>query len=264
MVASPPDVPTRLPPEVLDEVREAVQARAKDAEQRLAEWLDAHGLKGWSALVANGPVVGTLVREAEERDADVVLLGSRGLNHLESALLGSVTRAVLHRAHTDVLVARPRAANGPLRRIVVATDLQAPSVAAARRAFDLAERDRAELVLLHVIDPGEWAGALYPTPAEGRFNAEWLRKHVLDGLAEMNRVHLGGRADEVVVHGHAAGSIVAKAKELHADLVVVGTHGGGALSRALLGSTADAVAERAGRSVLVVRRPPETRESASP
>ena len=47
-----------------------------------------------------------IVRVAEREEADLIVLGSRGLNALESLLLGSVSEHVVHHAHCSVLVVR--------------------------------------------------------------------------------------------------------------------------------------------------------------
>jgi len=48
---------------------------------------------------------------AEELEAEPIVLGARGLSRVESALLGSVSAAVLVHAHRPVLVIPPRAAS---------------------------------------------------------------------------------------------------------------------------------------------------------
>jgi nucleotide-binding universal stress UspA family protein len=70
----------------------------------------------------------------------------------------------------------------------------------------------------------------------------------------MNEEFFAGRAAELAIHARAASGIVSKARELGVDLVVVGSHGGGPVSRLLLGSVAEAVAADAPCSVLVVRQ----------
>ena len=47
-----------------------------------------------------------IVRVAEREEADLIVLGSRGLNVLESLLLGSVSDHVVRHAHCSVLVVR--------------------------------------------------------------------------------------------------------------------------------------------------------------
>ena len=56
-----------------------------------------------------------------------------------------------------------------------------------------------------------------------------------------------------ILHGRAAPTIVEAARSWSADLIVVGSHGFGFWSRALLGSVSNAVVHHAPCSVLIVR-----------
>jgi nucleotide-binding universal stress UspA family protein len=68
---------------------------------------DEHGVEAdWEIL--QGEPATEIVRLASERDADLIVLGSRGLGAVAGAFLGSVSREVLHEADRPVLVARPR------------------------------------------------------------------------------------------------------------------------------------------------------------
>jgi nucleotide-binding universal stress UspA family protein len=53
----------------------------------------------------------TIVRIAEERKAQAVAVGSRGLSGLKATFLGSTSQGVVHRAHVPVLVVRDGAAS---------------------------------------------------------------------------------------------------------------------------------------------------------
>jgi nucleotide-binding universal stress UspA family protein len=59
---------------------------------------------------------------------------------------------------------------------------------------------------------------------------------------------------EVVQDGPPASGILQFAEDRHADLIAIGTHGRGGLSRAVLGSVADKVVRGAHCPVLVVPR----------
>jgi nucleotide-binding universal stress UspA family protein len=68
----------------------------------LAEELGVHAR---SALLVGDPV-DEIVAYADSVDADVLVLGSRGHGAIASALLGSVSRGVLHETRRRVLVVR--------------------------------------------------------------------------------------------------------------------------------------------------------------
>ena len=61
------------------------------------------GIPATAELVAGDPVV-EIVRAADRLDADLIVVGSRGLGRVKAALLGSVSRGVLAEAKRPVLV----------------------------------------------------------------------------------------------------------------------------------------------------------------
>lgn len=82
-----------------------------DAEARtnaLAEarkYVEDHGLKG-VFIEGHGNPADVLVQEAEESGADLIVVGTRGLNAAQRAFMGSVSTNVVHHATCDVLVVR--------------------------------------------------------------------------------------------------------------------------------------------------------------
>jgi nucleotide-binding universal stress UspA family protein len=57
-------------------------------------------------VAALGPPINSLLDVAEQRSADLLVVGSRGLNTLKGRILGSVPSEVARRADCDVLVVR--------------------------------------------------------------------------------------------------------------------------------------------------------------
>lgn len=124
-----------------------------------------------------------------------------------------------------------------LSQILFPTDYSEVSATAGRMAADLARHFKARLHVVHVVPP-----VTDPGPAES------LPSAVAD---------LGPGLDAVtsVVHGRPAREIVAYAAQHGIDVIVMGTHGRTGVTRALLGSVAEAVVRRAGCPVLTVPGP---------
>jgi len=139
----------------------------------------------------------------------------------------------------------------PIARILLATDLSAASAGAADEALDLASRLGASLLAVSVIDPGQlrMPGGHFGQRVD-QVRAE--RERIAQALVARGR-RLGIRVDFLIWEGEPGESIVAAAEAEHADLIVVGSHGRGAVGRFLIGSVSDHVVRNAPCPVLVVR-----------
>lgn len=116
-----------------------------------------------------------------------------------------------------------------------------------------------EIKVLNVVEPPalllgrEMSG---PDPEfEGVWNA--LRDQAKDLVAKATEAlrKPGVDVTPALVEGDPKSKILDLAKEWHADLIVVGSHGRKGLSRFLLGSVSEAVARHAHCSVEIVRTP---------
>ncbi len=143
-----------------------------------------------------------------------------------------------------------------LRRILHATDFSAASRPAFRMAVGLARREHAALLLLHVLTPPSpfaiTGGPMPPSYLELLEGARRAaRRRLAQTLAQARGA--GARASARMVEGGAAERILSLARRWHPDLIVIGTHGRGAVSRFLMGSVAEQVVRRASSPVLTVR-----------
>jgi universal stress protein A len=143
-----------------------------------------------------------------------------------------------------------------IRRILVPTDFSDCALPAVRYAAELADKFSAELILLHVIPDTVLAlpDAVMPTPAPmADLNALTdAGKQGLANLIKAEKLESRHPRPEVRI-GSPTAEIIAAAKELHADLVCIGTHGREGISRVLLGSVAEHVLRQAPCPVLTVR-----------
>jgi nucleotide-binding universal stress UspA family protein len=143
-----------------------------------------------------------------------------------------------------------------IKKILAATDFSEHAEYAIRWAVELAQRFGAEVRLLHVYDYPTYAlpdGALIPA-ADVVSN---LLVEVEEQLeAEQHKFEGRGVAISIDARqGAAAEEIAACAAEWSADLIVVGTHGRGALAHLLIGSVAERVVRKAHCPVTTVRLP---------
>ena len=142
-----------------------------------------------------------------------------------------------------------------LKRILTATDFSQPSQVALRYAAALAKAFSAEVILCHVLEKPDFLSSLPPV-AEGYFPpnlAEIQEKHARTqcekALAEAGLA----QARVLLLHGSPAHEITSAAAKENSDLIIVGTHGRGAIAHLLLGSVAERVVRSAPCPVLTVR-----------
>ena len=217
-----------------DDARTALQDLARSA--------------GAEVAVLTGSVAAEIAADASSWGADLVVVGARGHSRVRDLLLGSVARAVLRRVKTSVLVVR---SDAPVRVVAAGTDFSEPAAKALAAARALAEAAGASLVLFHAADPAIWGeaeGVRARAPAGARD-----RTAVEAALRRRVEAMLPPGARAVVESGRPVETGALVARDVGADLLVLGDHGPGAMERALLGSVAEGLAERAPCSVLVAR-----------
>jgi nucleotide-binding universal stress UspA family protein len=139
----------------------------------------------------------------------------------------------------------------PGMKLLLATDLSEASSSATEQAFDLAVRLDAALLVVSVIDPGS---LLLPG---GRFRARvdqvrGRREQLAQALVERGR-EMGVEVSFLVWTGDPGDQIVSAAEAERVDMVLVGSHGRGAVGRLFLGSVSEHVVRNAPCPVLVVR-----------
>ena len=138
-----------------------------------------------------------------------------------------------------------------LKKILVATDFSECSRKALDYATSLGRQFNAELIILHVIE------AMPPQfrIVEAMLMENSLHDEAVHQLQEWS-AHLGPEVKVTTVlreGSPASKEIVEVAKQLEADLVVIGNHGRKALERRLMGNTAERVVRFAPCPVLVIK-----------
>jgi len=139
------------------------------------------------------------------------------------------------------------------KHILVATDFGDSSDRALDLAVELAQKFAAALTIVHSWEAPiySYGGALYEPVDFVASIEQAVRKHLNEAVMDLRK--RVPNANSALRTGPPWEEVLAAAKELHADLIVLGTHGRRGLNRALLGSVAEKVVRMAEVPVLTVR-----------
>jgi 3-phenylpropionate/trans-cinnamate dioxygenase ferredoxin reductase subunit len=205
----------------LYEAAEAARSKKVDATAELIE-----GTPGESILAA-----------ALKHDADLIVVGNRGMGQATRFRLGSVPDWVAHDAPCDLLIvdttgrAGPRDPAPPYTRILAGTDGSGTATEAVRKAYTLASVYAGSVILVHVGDP--LVGAIK-----------------LDEVASAKPEDV--EVEKRTVEGDPAQRICELAEAEDVQLVVVGNKGMAGVKR-FLGSVPNKVAHEVPSDVLIVK-----------
>ena len=143
------------------------------------------------------------------------------------------------------------------KRILVPLDFSASSLRALDDAVALARSFKAELILMHAVEPIYYAGA------GGAFGPVYDTGMLLQELARSGREQLSRIAAKIEKRrvkvrtllqiGTPYDVILRAAKKQKADLILLSTHGRTGLAHVLMGSVAEKVVQHASCAVLTVR-----------
>jgi nucleotide-binding universal stress UspA family protein len=155
-----------------------------------------------------------------------------------------------------------------IKKILYATDLSENSRLAFGHAASLAMQYRAEMIVLHVIEPINPNTYMQISGAMGE--SEWvnlqldyentmvdslgtkLRRFCQNLEADIQDINI--KDDNLLIRkGMSVDVILSTALEKDADIIVMGTHGYGMVKDALVGGTARRIVRRSDIPVLVVR-----------
>lgn len=143
-----------------------------------------------------------------------------------------------------------------IKKILYATDYSKASARAFDEAVKLAKQNRAELLVVHVVEPTPYVAGEEFGSAEVYAKLEDMAKR--DAQSSMSKLmqrlkQLKVKAQSFLLKGSAREQIVKAAKSKKVDLIVIGTHGRTGLSKLFMGSVAGSVVSTAACPVMTVR-----------
>ncbi|MCA1748211.1 MAG: universal stress protein [Sphingomonadales bacterium] len=203
-------------------------------------------------IVLRGSVPQTLADAARDARCDLIVTGIARLNSLRDHILGTAVDYLVRQASVPVLIVK-EIAEGPYRRLMVATDLSSCSRAALETA--LALFPKAKIDLVHA----------YHTPYEGFLRSEQIVDDVRREAEEDVQRFLRSpslpagtrrRIKAKAMVGELAIVMKQALDRSEPDLVVLGTHGKSGFVHATIGSRAAELLSWLPCDVLMVRNNP--------
>jgi nucleotide-binding universal stress UspA family protein len=250
-------------PQLVEDSRKAGEKLVKQASEKLKN----AGLQVSTHLHMGLPDK-AINKYAREWGADLIMIGSRGLNEVTRFLLGSVAQAVLRDAPCSVEIVRfSGVAEYPMHRpmrILVATDGSTCSGMAVR---SIAKLPWPKGTAVHVVTAVQlvapealhFSASLCPEYPPALLTEIWKEAEAQAGgaLIEARRI-LEAAGLQVSTYRSTPACepravILDEASKWNANLIVLGSHGRHGMDRLLMGSVSEAVAFHANCSVEVVR-----------
>lgn len=230
------------------------EKRSLKEEKHYLESLGNH-LNVTAEVKVSSDTAGTILETAEDRGASLIVVGARGRSIVEGILLGSVSRAVLRRSRTSVLIMRHKLVERMtgktyemicpriLSRILCPVDFSRCS----DHAVSLVGRneDPGEVILLYVVSRGETESEIEDCLIRAKSRLEAIRG-TLAARGVNTRI--------IVRSGNPALEIAKAAEEEDVSVIWMSSHGKGWFHELMLGSTADEVAVNAKRPVIIIRK----------
>lgn len=142
-------------------------------------------------------------------------------------------------------------------QILVAVDFSEGTERVMEVARDFAARTASHVYVLHVAEPEpDFVGYdTGPDVVREQVAAEYHREHrQVQALADQLRSEDIG-ATALLIQGSIVETVIAESDRLNADMIVVGSHGHGAVFDLLVGSISEGLVRKSRRPVLVV--PPQ-------
>ena len=216
-------------------------------------------------IVKAGEVRRELIGVVEDKEIDLIVMGTSGRSYFDRLLLGSVTDRLLRKVHVPILTVshvdpdKEFHTTGPsrLRHLLYATDLAESFEEGLEFSIRFARGLDASLTVAHVVRPAD--AAFYGMEAAAFFPdyADEVRTRAEERLSRAVALASDGGTpiSTAIAEGVPYETINRFARDYKADLIVINIRNKGLLERAVLGTTAERVIRTATVPVLSVPVP---------
>ena len=256
---------------------ELIKHESQEVQDKVGGEPGGTGVRVWGELAVGYPAE-EILRFADEKDIDLILMATRGRSGIRRWVMGSVADKVLRAAKVPVWLVRAGLPEGivydkwPQRTILVPLDGSELAETVLPHVEALAKQQGAELVEVVLLSVCEPAGASGYYPPSARFETSTGAVHVMPRdfaraqaakqkmLAKqyLTRVEkrlkeAGLRVRSEVRVGNPAHEIADYASNSPFNLIVMATHARSGLSRWAYGSVAAKVLQGVSSPIFLVR-----------
>lgn len=239
--------------------RERASLFREAAERDTIPVLQGSGAR-YSVLLEFGEPVERILKTANDKHVDLIVLGGHRHPGLDDLILGNVSQGVLDHAPCPVLIAkelRKTRGQDPFQHILLATDGADAANSAADVAVDVAQKFATSLTVLHVAEDRSRHAPRAIRRAGFGLDSNLLTSANRVNVLEQDVRRRAARAGVYCSFHEEAGRpeqvIVDFARERNADLIVIGCRALSGLKHIVLGSVSNHVVRHAECPVLVAR-----------
>lgn len=223
---------------IVPDLRATLEAEAKTQMAALSAEATRQGVPAEFLLRQSQLPHAAIIQEAQDRQADLIIMGRSGKSGLTRLLMGSVTARVIGYSPVHVLVV-PQGASLVFHRLLVGSDGSPYSAAAWKLAVSMAQTAGSELF------------GLCAAPEEGDIPESQEIMHRM--LVAANRAGL--RFQGISPQGQPPDDALVQAASRHEiNLIILGSHGRTGFRRLLMGSVTERVIGQTPCPVLVVKK----------
>tara|TARA_R110000787_G_scaffold43892_2_gene107453 strand:+ start:18828 stop:19652 length:825 start_codon:yes stop_codon:yes gene_type:complete len=213
----------------------------KLAEKHFDELLKKPYLDGLlihEAIIGHGEIYNDVSEVVKEKDIDLIIMGSHGINGFMEMFIGSNTEKVVRTSKIPVLVIKNEHLDFKTDNFVYATDFSEECQAPFKEAQKFAEATNSHLNLLYVNTPS------------GFKTTQEINKIIKDFVKDQNE-------ESISIHIYNDTSIekgiLNFASETNANLIGMGTHGRKGISHFFNGSVSEDLVNHANMPVMTFK-----------